>query len=208
MSKKLIEALDEISAKPEITLGEIIASLKKDSVTILCMIVAFPFLQPIPIPGISSLLGSIIILQGIGLIKNGKPFLTQRMKKVKIERNNWQLIYKAGIKFSSYSTRLSLYKNPWANSRASQMTAGISIILTAAFLSLPLPIPFSNFIPALGIFFLCLGLLEEDVCLLAFGHGIMVILGFIVAYSYQFIVEQAQVGFEYVRPYLNQLLSL
>lgn len=197
MSKKLIQALDEISKKPNITLGEIIEVLDKDSVTILCLIVIFPFLQPIPIPGISSVLGFIVILQGIGLIKNGKPFLTKRLKALKIEENNWKLIYKAGVRFSHYTSRLSPLKHRWTNSRFNQMGAGVSIILTAAFLSLPLPIPFSNFIPAVGILFLCLGLLEEDIFLLLLGHLITISLAVLIAFSYHLIAEQAMSWINY-----------
>lgn len=192
MSKKLIDALDEISKEPNITLGKIVKVLKRDSVTILCLIVIFPFLQPIPIPGISSILGFIVIMQGIGLVKNGKPFLTKKLLRVKIEESNWKLIYKVGVKFSHYTSRLSPLKHPWANSRFNQMAAGTSIILTAAFLSLPLPIPFSNFIPAMGIFLLCLGLLEEDVFLLTLGHAVTITLGVIIIYSYKIIVEEAE----------------
>lgn len=202
MSKKLVVALDTISQKKNITLSDIVADLGKDSVTILCLIVIFPFLQPIPIPGISSVLGMIVIMQGIGLIKNGKPFLTKRLLKINIEENNWNIIYKAGMRFNNFTDKLSSLKHPWANSRISQISAGISIILSAAFLSLPLPIPFSNFIPALSILFVCLGLLEEDLLLLVIGHLIMIALGVVIAYSYKIVVEQAHHGIDYLLNFL------
>lgn len=205
MSEKLVDALKTISQKEKITLGDIIDDLGKDSVMILCLIVIFPFLQPIPIPGISTLLGLIVLMQGFGLIINGKPFLTKRMFHVVIEEDNWKIIYKAGMKFNFYIGRLSSFKHPWANSRFSQVLAGISIILSAAFLSLPLPIPFSNFIPAISIMFICLGLLEEDLILLIIGHLIMIALAILIAYSYKLIAEQAHQGIDYL---MNFLFSL
>lgn len=203
MSKKLVNALDSISQKKNITLEDIVNNLGRDSVTILCLIVIFPFLQPIPIPGISSVLGFIVIMQGIGLIRNGKPFLTKKLLAVVIEEKNWNIIYKAGMRFIHFTNKLSSLKHPWVNSRLGQITGGISIILSAAFLSLPLPIPFSNFIPALSILFICLGLLEEDLLLVLIGHAIMIALGVLIAYSYKIIVEQAHHGINYLMQFIN-----
>jgi hypothetical protein len=195
MSVRLTNALNEVKTLPVITLGTIVEKIGEEALLILTLIAILPFMQPIPIPGLSSVLGLIVVLQGIGLVFTGKPVLTRRLKQVIIPHEKFEVLQRAAGKFMYYMSKLSLMQHPLANSRASQIISGVSIILSAAFLSLPLPIPFSNFIPALSIFFICLGLLEEDLLLLICGHGIAAGVVWMAIFSYQLILAQFHAWF-------------
>lgn len=192
MSERLIAALKEVETFETITLGQIVDRIEGEALLILCLIAILPFMQPIPIPGLSSVLGLIVLLQGIGLMIWDKPLLTKRLKKVVISHEKFAIIQKAASKFSSITSKLSAFKNPVVNSRVSHIFCGASIILSAGFLSLPLPIPFSNLVPALSIFLICVGLLEEDIILLLMGHGIALTVVWMALFSYQLIMEQMQ----------------
>jgi hypothetical protein len=195
MSVRLTRALEEVKTLPVITLGTIVNKIEEESLLILTLVAILPFMQPIPIPGLSSLLGLIVLLQGVGLVFTSRPLLTKRLKAVVIPHEKFDMIQKGAARFSFYMSKLSLMQHPIANSRASQIISGVSIILSAAFLSLPLPIPFSNFVPALSIFFICLGLLEEDILLLLCGHGITLAVIWMAVFSYHLIVEQFHAWF-------------
>lgn len=192
MSERLIKALSEVRTLPTITLGSIVNHIEGEALLILSLISILPFMQPIPIPGLSSLLGLIVLLQGIGLMFWSKPLLTKRMKLVVITHEKFEIIYKAALKFSYFTNKLSAYKHPATNSRLSHILCGFAIIVSAAFLSLPLPIPFSNLIPALSIFLICVGLLEEDLMLIICGHSITLAVGWMAVFSYQIILEKMQ----------------
>jgi len=195
MSDKMMEALSEVKSLPIIMLETIVERIQEESLLILCLVCIFPFMQPIPIPGLSSVLGLIILLQGIGLIFNGKPLLTPRLKKIVIPPEKFEIIYKAAKKFSVFTSRISTFKHPITTTRASQVICGISIVISAAFLSLPLPIPFSNFVPALSIFFICVGLLEDDLILILCGNGITLSVIWMAMFSYYLIQEQWRAWF-------------
>jgi len=192
MSEKLISALNKVNSMKAITLGAVADHLEKEAIVILCIVAILPFMQPIPIPGLSSLLGFIVVLQGVGLIVLGKPILTERLKNVVISHEKFSVIFKAASKFSKFTSKISTFKHPIVNSRTNQIIAGISIIISSVFLSLPLPIPFSNFVPALSIFLVCIGLLEEDLFLVLMGYGITFAVVWMATFSYQFIMEQVQ----------------
>jgi hypothetical protein len=83
-----------------------------------------------------------------------------------------------------------LFQHPWINTRASHIICGIAIVLSSAFLSLPLPIPFSNFVPALSIFFICVGLLEEDIFLTVIGLIVAMSVMAMAVFSYNLIHQQ------------------
>jgi hypothetical protein len=189
MSERLINALDEVKHLPEITLGSIVERLGDESLLIVSLIAILPFMQPIPIPGVSTLLGLVVFLQGCGLIFDGRPLLTKGMRNIKLTHHKMEMIHKAAVKFDKFTSKLSLYKHPAIRSRGIHIVSGITIMFAAAFLSLPLPIPFSNFIPAICIFFICAGLLECDLMLVLFGHGIAAIIVWMIVASSKLIGE-------------------
>ncbi len=185
-----MQALEKVRALPKITLGEIVKHVESEAILILCLVTIIPFMQPIPIPGLSSVLGLIVIMQGLGLIFWGRPLLTKKMSEVAIAPDKFDIIYRAALRFTGFTARLSAFKHPVTKSRLTEIFCGFSIVLSAAFLSLPLPIPFSNFVPALAIFLICIGLLEEDVVLVLMGHGITATVCVMAVFSYQIFRER------------------
>jgi hypothetical protein len=192
MSARLIKALEDVRDLPRITLGKIVEHVEGEALLILCLVSILPFMQPIPIPGLSSILGLIVLLQGFGLMIWSKPLLTKKMKELNITHERFEMIYKAARKFSTFTSKISTFKHPIVNTRASHILCGFAIILSAAFLSLPLPIPFSNLVPALSIFLICIGLLEEDIVLILMGFGITLTVLWMAMFSYHFLVEHIQ----------------
>lgn len=195
MSARLIKALEDVRDLPEITLGKIVEHVEGEALLIVCLVSILPFLQPIPIPGLSSILGLIVLLQGIGLMLWSKPLLTRKMRSLNITHERFEIIYKAAKKFSNFTSKISAFKHPMANTRVSHILCGIAIVLSAAFLSLPLPIPFSNLVPALSIFLICIGLLEEDLVLIMIGMGITATVLWMAMFSFHIISEKLQTWF-------------
>lgn len=184
-----MKALEDVRTLPKITVGEIVKHVEGEALLILCLVSILPFMQPIPLPGLSSVLGVIVLLQGIGLMVSSKPLLTKKMKDLNISHEKFEVIFKAAQKFSTFTSKISAFKHPVVNTRLSHVMCGIAIIFSAAFLSLPLPIPFSNLVPALSIFLICVGLLEEDVVLILMGMGITLTVIWMATLSYHFIAE-------------------
>src|SRR5688500_8004251 len=98
MSVRLINALEEVRRLPTITVGNIVHHVEGEALLILCLVSIHPFMQPIPIPGLSSVLGMIVLFQGVGLLLWSKPLLTVRMKSVNISHEKFEFIYKAALK--------------------------------------------------------------------------------------------------------------
>ena len=195
MSSKLLAHLNEVRAYPVITLEKLSDSLKQEALVVTCLIAILPFMQPIPLPGISTVLGFVACLQGISLMFIQKPLLTRRMKAIAISPEKFELIYKAAEKFCRITDKLAIAPHPWTNSKASRFLCGISIVISSLFLSLPLPIPFSNFVPALSIALVCLGLLEEDLILVIIGLSITAAVIWMGFLSYHLIAEKFPIFF-------------
>lgn len=190
MTSKLLKSLQKIKEKPDINLEEVIKETRDDSLVVITIVCILPFMQPIPLPGLSSFLGLIVFLQGLGLVFSKKPILTIKMKTYKISHDKFNQIYHVAQKVMKLFSLLSLLKHPLAGSRISYIVCGVFMMFASAILSLPLPIPFSNFIPALSILLMAIGLLEEDLLLILSGISISFFLIFLSLYSYQFIYQE------------------
>jgi hypothetical protein len=190
MSSKLIIHLSELRSLPVITLEKLVDHLKDEALVVVCLIAILPFMQPIPIPGLSTILGLVVLMQGVSLMLLRKPMLTKKMKEIQISPERFEQIYKAAEKFTKFSDKISVFNHVWTNSRLSHFICGLAIVLSASFLSLPLPIPFSNFVPALSIALICLGLLEEDIFLVISGLSITVAVIWMGIFSYHLIAER------------------
>jgi hypothetical protein len=190
MSERLIKAIEDVKDLPEATLGAIVDRIGDESILIVCLISILPFMQPIPIPGVSTLLGFVAFLQGLSLIVHGKPLMTKQMRELHLSSEKLNMIHKAAVRVNKFTSKLSLFKHPAVSHRSVRILCGFTIMMAAAFLALPLPIPFSNFVPALCIFFIVAGLLECDLMLVLFGHGISLGVIWMAIASYQLIYDR------------------
>ncbi len=154
----------------DVSLGEVADKLEGKGMVFLALVCVLPFMQPIPLPGVSTLLGLVILLQGVGLMVARRPLLTKRMRELRLPPERVLQFVKGARKvYPWFGWMIRPRGRRLLKGRPVRVLAGLYLVLLAAFLSLPLPLPASNFIPALGIFLICLGLLEEDILILAIG---------------------------------------
>ncbi|MDO8543134.1 MAG: exopolysaccharide biosynthesis protein [Opitutaceae bacterium] len=146
-----------------VTLREVMALLHGRGYVLLVMLLALPFCTPIPLPGLSTPLGLIIALIGGRLALGAKPWLPARLLDVRLPPNVFAKVFSAARKIVLWFEKLLRPRMLWvtASPRLEQMHA-IPIVLCALMLLLPLPVPFSNILPAWGVLLIAGGLLERD----------------------------------------------
>ena len=172
----------------EYTLSSLVHHLGESALMMICVIAITPFLQPIPLPGISTVLGAIIIFQGIGLVFNSKIILTKKMQQVVISKEKIELLKNTSIKILNLIYPFIKSRGEkYVSLNTTRITTGINITLLAIFLSLPLPIPTSNFLPAVGILALCLGVLERDLILILIGNIYSAVLYILIYLSFDLV---------------------
>ena len=158
------------------TLGELLLLLEPIEFALAGILFSTPFLQPVPLLGLSTPFGGVLVIFGLLQVFGlGQAALPKRLREHPIETETIR-------KILFYCEKLlhSLQKIPhWELGRSARFLAhpralGWHVIFMAAVLALPLPIPFSNSIPAWGIVFSCLAMIESN--------------GLFVALSYVFLV--------------------
>jgi len=171
LSEELV-ALHARAGERAVTLREVIYTLGRRAYLLLIILLVLPFVQPVPLPGLSTPLGLAIMLIALRLSLGQRPWLPVKIQRIKLP---------AGFfgKIMSFTERLIRYLEAVLRPRWAWLTGtpllnqmhAIVVLVSAMILLLPLPIPFSNVLPAWAIFLLACGLLERD--------GLFIFLGYV-----------------------------
>jgi hypothetical protein len=179
----LADHLAELARIPEgevVTLAGVLTRLGERGHALLAFILVVPFLQPVPLPGFSTVAGIAVALVGLQLALGRPPWLPRRVGERPIPHPTFVRIVGAAERLFRRFERLIKPRLPFLHEHPGmQRLSGVVLVVTGALLSLPLPIPVSNFLPAFTIALLALGTLEEDGLLVAAGYvALLVTLAF------------------------------
>ena len=130
---------------------------------VLLVLLALPFLTPLPLPGLSVPFGFIVALVGFHFAAGLKPWLPQKLLRRELPPQFLAKLLGAASRIVNaleYVLRprlVFLHDNFFF-----RRVAGVLLALSGVFLLAPLPIPFTNTLPAWTILFLAAGALERD----------------------------------------------
>ncbi|TBR60350.1 hypothetical protein B4U84_05615 [Westiellopsis prolifica IICB1] len=162
LSNELERFFFETEQASQVKLADILLLAKERIFGFLLVILSLPSALPIPAPGYSVPFGILIFLLAIQLIAGSKtPWLPQRMVNHPIKLETVQGFLKKGI---PGLRRIEAIARPRlvyiCVSLPGRVVIGSAIALMA--ISMMIPIPGTNTLPAIGIFVTSFGLLEDD----------------------------------------------
>lgn len=175
--------------REEITIKDFLEIMGKSGGLITCMVLAVPFLIPISIPGTGIVAGLVIFVISVSIMFNRHYLIPNRLMNYKLSKKNL-------IKVLDATSRLLTYLEKYIKPRLLIMTKksvmrkinGLLMIFSAILFMTPLPIPLTDTLPALCVFFLAAGALECDGYLILAGYasiiittvyfGLVILLGF------------------------------
>ena len=171
LSEELELILQEFDVE-EVTLREVMNVLHGRGFILLMLLLSLPFCTPIPLPGLSTPLGCVILLIAVRLALGQKPWLPARFLDLRLPPATFRRVFAFTRRLVLGFERLLRPRLTWvsASPRRQQLHA-LPIVLCAIFLLLPLPVPFSNVIPAWAIILMAAGLLERDGAFILAGYG-------------------------------------
>jgi hypothetical protein len=158
-----LENLEIEARKGPMSLGEVISALGSKSDEVLIIFMCLPFLQPIPLPGLSTPLGIVICIGAIFNYLNRPLWLPEKFKKKILEPRLLVSILSTAHRVWGYVEKI--LKPRWMFMITHPFFKVINVIILcsqALLLCLPLPIPFTNTLPVLVIIANSIGQLEDD----------------------------------------------
>lgn len=170
-----LQILADSAAHSLLTLGELIAHLEGRVYTLLLVLLTLPFCQPIMLPGLSTPFGMVISLLGLRFALRQHPWLPQRLLKTPVSGKHFQKILHGSARVlrgieKVLHPRLSFL----FEFRVTQFLSGMAIFISGLMLLLPLPIPFSNMLPAMTVVLVASSFSERDG--VALGAGLLLFL--------------------------------
>lgn len=154
-----------------VTLREVLGLLHGRGYVLLIMLLALPFCSPVPLPGLSTPFGLIIVIVGVRLALGAKPWLPARLLDTRLPPKLFARVFAVTRKIILGFERLLRPRMLWVTGspRWLQLHA-VPVVMCGLMLLLPLPVPFSNALPAWGIMLIAGGLLERDGAFIIAGY--------------------------------------
>ncbi|MDJ0745648.1 MAG: exopolysaccharide biosynthesis protein [Xenococcaceae cyanobacterium MO_167.B27] len=162
LSTELNRYFFEETREAKVTLGEVLALAGERTFGFLFVIIALPSALPIPAPGYSIPFGIVLFLLAIQLmLGRQRPLLPEKMLKGSMKLEIAQSFVKKGI---PWLRRIEALTKPRYSSICTSLPGRIIIGIAIALMSISMmiPIPGTNTLPAMGIFITGFGLAEDD----------------------------------------------
>jgi hypothetical protein len=172
--------LEKISETQDPTIKNIFSVFGPDGHYVLILFLVIPFLQPIPLFGLSTVVGGIIVIVATLAYFNKPPWVPERWSQKTMNRKTILLISAGAekiltkLKILVHPRLIFFYQGPF------QFINFFFLVFNAVILALPLPIPFSNIVPAVPILLISFGKLEDD--------GLLTLLAYLYSVLYVFLV--------------------
>ena len=158
-----IEVIEKENQVRVLTLGDLVLLLGDLGHGVLILLLCLFFLQPIPLPGVSTPIGALVVILATLQFMHKAPWIPKRFL-------NHRLPPSAVHKIAEIARKIWARLEKILKPRLQVLTSApffrllnlLVIILSSLLLALPLPIPFTNTIPAVVIVSLCFAQLEDD----------------------------------------------
>ncbi len=126
-----------------LTLGELAARLGEDGFPLLVVFLCLPFLQPVPLAGLSTAIGLYIAFAAVQHARRpGVPWVPEWVARRRVEEKTLRSLLGAAERVFGWVEKLARPRLSGL-ARRHDLTGGV-IAAMAVMLLLPLPIPFSN----------------------------------------------------------------
>ena len=157
---------------PAVSLRELPAALGEQGLLVFCGVLAAPFLLPVTVPGMSTVLGLPMLLIGFAVMVSRVPWLPERLLNHGLPSTTVRSVLN---KVRGWAERFEHLVRPrWlglTGSRAINALNGALVIIAVLLLMAPIPlVPFVNSVPALAVLLLCFGMAERDGLVIAIGY--------------------------------------
>lgn len=161
-STELRELAVKFAGHP-VRLGALLDAIGDRGFHVLLVLASLPFLIPITLPGLSTPFGLVIAIIGANFAVGRRPWLPRRLLDREFPPEFLAKVLASSARIVSTLERVLRPRMVFVHDQfIFRRLDGILVTLSGMFLLLPLPIPFSNTLPAWTILLLAAGALERD----------------------------------------------
>lgn len=161
---RLSEEIESIFRTDEasITFQVILNRVSQKSFGLLLVLLALPSALPVPAPGYSIPGGlALLALGGQMVVGYEAPWLPARILSRRIKTEKQSRLVNSMVSFLAFFERIIKPRLTFI-SRAPLYERFLGLVVVTCGISMCIPIPLTNTVPAMGVFMIGLGMIEED----------------------------------------------
>jgi len=176
LSQRLARILEADKLTGRLTLNQLLLRTEGRGLYLVIIVLSLPFVTPIPLPGVSTVVGSVIMLLAFRLALGLPPrlprFLGERPLPPRLQRT----VISGSVKILRWMEKFAKPRRThWLSWPAVRVSHALLLLFLALLLALPIPpvLPFSNSLPGLAIVLVAASMMEED--------GLMIWIGYLAS---------------------------
>lgn len=172
--KESIQIVKDKANPNGIYIKDVISTFGTRSHAFIILFFCLPFIQPLPMMGLSTIFGGGIGLISLFMALNRSPWLPKMFAEKHIQFSLVESSCNALLKFLAKTEKLIRPRfSFWMRFPPFRIFNAFMLAFFAFLLALPLPIPFSNSVPAYFMLVNAIALLEDD--------GVMMVVSYLIA---------------------------
>ena len=187
-----------------VTLEEILKIAGNSIFGFLFVILSLPSALPVPAPGYSIPFGILMLILAVQLMMGRKkPWLPKKMANHPIKLETVQKFLKGGIPWLQKIEAITRPRLPYVCTTVpGKLILGIAIALMSIFMMIP--IPGTNTLPAIGIFVVGFGLMEDDGVISLGGLGICLTAAVLIGSIFTALIWGGSSLIDYIKAFLGR----
>jgi hypothetical protein len=175
LSQKLLRIVEANSRAEGITLNELLEHTEGRGFYLVVILLSLPFIVPVSIPGVSTVLGLSIALLSFKLAFGAQPRLPLFMGNRRLSPQAQKKVLTGSVKFLRVVEKLvKPRRTVWMTTRPARFANAMLMTLMGLFLALPFPPlpPLTNALPCYSIILLAASMMEEDGVTIWFAYAL------------------------------------
>jgi len=166
LSQSLVKLLEENTSTAGLTLNRLLERTEGRGLYLVMVVLCLPFVIPFSIPGLSTVMGTVIMVLALRLALGRPPRLPKALGERLLPPEMRDRIVVGSAKFLRLLEKLVRpRRTQWLTWPAARFGNSLLIALMALLLALPLPSPpffFTNSFPSYAIILVAVSMMEED----------------------------------------------
>jgi hypothetical protein len=152
------------------------------------LLATFPFVLPFPTLGLATPVGFALALAALGLVLGRPASLPDSLGALEIGPAALDRASSVLSRAAWVLARVTRPRMAFMMDRRMRIVLGLSLVVATVVLGLPIPLPLSNFFPAVAIILLAVGVLEGDGLVVLAGHAATLTVCAVVGASFTTVV--------------------
>ncbi len=173
LSEKLAQLLESNSSPDGITLNHLLERTDGRGFYLVVILLALPFIIPLAIPGVSTVLGLSVALLSLKLAFGVTPRLPNLMGNRRLSPDFQTKVLRGSVKIVRIVEKFAQpRRTPWMTTRAARFVNALLMCFMGLLLALPFPPlpPLTNTLPCYCIILLAASMMEEDGVMIWFAY--------------------------------------